>query len=65
MYLDFCNLEKSKQQQQDSKMASSDSESNVIEDVNSTDSDKAADSSSGSNNYSGKYFRRLFLNLYI
>ncbi|KAL0100417.1 hypothetical protein PUN28_019635 [Cardiocondyla obscurior] len=51
---DFCNLEKSKQQQRDSKMASGDSnESNVTEDVNSTDSDKAAGSSSGSNNYSG------------
>lgn len=55
MHLDFCNLEKSKQQQRDSKMASGDSnESNVSEDVNSTDSDKAAGSSSGSNNYSGK-----------
>lgn len=54
IHLDFCNLEKSKQR--DSKMASGDSnENNVTEDVNSTDSDKAAGSSSGSNNYSGKY----------
>lgn len=62
MHLDFCNLEKSKQQQRDSKMTPGDSnENNVIEDVNSTDSDKAAGSSSGSNNYSGKYLRNLFL----
>jgi len=53
MHLDFCNLEKSKQQQRDSKMASGDS--NVTEDVNSTDGDKAAGSSSGSKNYSGKH----------
>jgi len=53
MHLDFCNLEKSKQQQRDSKMASGDN--NVTEDVNSTDSDKAAGSSSGSKNYSGKH----------
>ena len=54
MHLDFCNLEKSKQR--DSKMASGDSnENNVTEDVNSTDSDKAAGSSSESNNYSGKH----------
>lgn len=56
MHLEFCNLEKSRQQQRDSKMASGDSnENNVTEDVNSTDSDKGAGSSSGSNNYSGKY----------
>lgn len=56
LHLEFCNLEKSKQQQRDSKMASGDSnENNVSEDVNSTDSDKAAGSSSGSNNYSGKH----------
>lgn len=36
-------------------MASGDSnENDVNEDVNSTDNDKAAGSSSGSNNYSGK-----------
>lgn len=45
LHLEFCNLEKSKQQQRDSKMASGDSnENNVSEDVNSTDSDKAAGS---------------------
>lgn len=44
-------------------MASGDSsENNVTEDVNSTDSDKAAGSSSGPNNYSGKYFKNFFLN---
>lgn len=48
-------------------MASGDSnESNMTEDVNSTDSDKAAaGSSSGSNNYSGKYLRSLFLKPYV
>lgn len=55
MHLEFCNMEKVKQQQRENKMASGDSnENDMAEDVNSTDSDKAAGSSSGSNNYSGK-----------
>ncbi|KAL6430648.1 hypothetical protein ACFW04_006912 [Cataglyphis niger] len=50
---DFCNSEKLKKQQRNSKMASGDSkENNVIADVSLMKNDKAADSSSGSNNYS-------------
>ncbi|KAM0728904.1 Baculoviral IAP repeat-containing protein 6 [Formica fusca] len=52
--IDFCNLEKLKKQQRNSKMASGDSnENNVTADVSLMKNDKATDSSSGSNNYSG------------
>ncbi|XP_067212436.1 baculoviral IAP repeat-containing protein 6 isoform X3 [Linepithema humile] len=51
---EFCNLEKSKQR--NNRMASGDNnESNASEDVSPTDGDpKAADTSSGSNNYSDR-----------
>jgi len=49
-------LEKFRKQQQNSKMASGDgNENNVTVDVSLMNSDKTADSSSSSNNYSGKY----------
>ncbi|EFN66625.1 Baculoviral IAP repeat-containing protein 6 [Camponotus floridanus] len=71
---DFCNLEKFRKQQLNSKMASGEgNENNVAVDVSLMNSDKTADSSSSSNNYSdvrylhgiSGFTRRLILQLLL